>query len=108
MRYRFKLKCRFCRSSRRVKCLIYLKSSSFFFLYIFSKFRDDNIPLISFKESDSIVLTISLKNNDIYSEPAYATQIEIDFDDRLDFIRKIDQVTIYLFIFVAIEINLVE
>lgn len=32
-----------------------------------------------------------LENNDTNSEPAYTTQIDIDFDDRLDFIKKQDQ-----------------
>jgi hypothetical protein len=47
---------------------------------------------LSFKESDSVTIAISLENSGEKSEPAYATQIEIVFDNRLDFIRKIDHV----------------
>ena len=48
--------------------------------------------MVSFKESDSVTIAILLENIGENSEPAYATQIEIDFDNRLDFLRKIDQV----------------
>ena len=51
---------------------------------------DDNLPVLSFKESDSVTLAILLENVDAQAEPAYATQIIVDFDERLDFIRKFD------------------
>ena len=51
---------------------------------------DDNLPVLSFKESDSVTVSILLENNKPNSEPAYATQLLISFDERLDFIRKLE------------------
>lgn len=52
--------------------------------------RDDDIPLLSFKESDSVTIAVILENGGFRPEPAYATQITINFDERLDFIKKLD------------------
>jgi hypothetical protein len=51
---------------------------------------DDNLPVLSFKESDSVTVAILLENVRQNSEPAYATEILIQFDERLDFIRKLE------------------
>lgn len=54
-------------------------------------FSDDNVPLLSFKESDSVTIALILENTGYRAaEPAYATQIVIDFDERLDFTKKYD------------------
>ena len=55
---------------------------------------DDNVTLVSFKESDSISLLVKLDNSAFNSEPAYATQIIVLFDKRLDFIKKDDLVSL--------------
>lgn len=51
---------------------------------------DDNLPVLSFKESDSVTVAILLENIKQNAEPAYATEILIQFDERLDFIRKLE------------------
>lgn len=48
--------------------------------------------MISFKESDSVTVGIELENTANYAEPAYAAQVQVEFDERLDFIKKIDLV----------------
>lgn len=53
--------------------------------------------MLSFKESDSLTIAINLQNNGEITEPAYATQIIIEFDDRLDFIKKTEIVNIFYF-----------
>lgn len=59
---------------------------------------DENISILSFKESDSVGIRVQLKN---FGEPAYATEISVKFDERLDFIRKDDIVSFnLLFIFI--------
>lgn len=55
--------------------------------------RDDNVPLLSFKESDSVTVAVILENGGFRSEPAYATELVVDFDERLDFTKKQDMVT---------------
>jgi hypothetical protein len=50
------------------------------------------VPLLSFKESDSVTIAVILENGGFRPEPAYATQIVIDFDERLDFTKKYDMV----------------
>ncbi len=72
------------------KCVTDLKLNAYFADLIIG---EDRLPLLSFKESDTITITVLLENNDRNSEPAYATQIDIEFDDRLDFIKKYDHVT---------------
>ena len=69
------------------KCLTDLRLSAFFADLIIG---DDQLPLLSFKESDTVTITVLLENNAADSEPAYTTQIDIDFDDRLDFTKKHD------------------
>lgn len=54
--------------------------------------------MISFKESDSVSLMVKIENTGVISEPAYATQISVVFDKRLDFMKKDDIVNILIFI----------
>jgi hypothetical protein len=75
------------------KCTTDLRLNAYFADLIIG---EDRLPLLSFKESDTITITVLLENNDLASEPAYATQIDVEFDDRLDFIKKHDHVG-YLF-----------
>ena len=55
------------------------------------------MALISFGESDSVSVRITLSNVGAQAEPAYGARIEVAFDQRLDFIRKIDLVKRSLF-----------
>ena len=52
---------------------------------------EDGLPVLSFKESDSVTVALVLKNVGANAEPAYATQILVSFDERLDFIRKLEE-----------------
>ena len=69
-------------------------------------YSDDNVPLLSFKESDSVTIAVILENGGFRPEPAYATQIIIDFDERLDFTKKYDMVIKYFFTIKNLIINL--
>ncbi len=68
------------------KCLTDLKLNAKFLNLTIS---DDNVTLISFKESDTLSILVRLENKN-ESEPAYATQINVLIDKRLDFIKKED------------------
>lgn len=61
---------------------------------------DENISILSFKESDVVGIKVELKN---FGEPAYATEISIKFDERLDFIRKDDIVSIYILLTLKLQ-----
>lgn len=46
------------------------------------------MAVLSFRERDSVTIGVELSNVGFNAEPAYAAQIDVDFDQRLDFIRK--------------------
>ena len=66
---------------------------------------EENVSLLSFKESDSVSILVRLDNTGFGSEPAYATEISILFDERLDFIKKEDLVSFY---YIQFSINWVS
>jgi hypothetical protein len=72
--------------------LFYLENPTYIKLLLFLLISEDNVPLLSFKESDAVTIAVILENNAPRAEPAYATQLTIDFDERLDFIKKLDLV----------------
>ncbi|RNA43640.1 integrin alpha-PS1 isoform X2 [Brachionus plicatilis] len=49
---------------------------------------DENVAVLSFRERDSVTIAVEISNTDANAEPAYAAQIDVEFDQRLDFIRK--------------------
>lgn len=51
---------------------------------------ENNVSILSFKESDTVSVLVRLEN---LGELAYATAINVEFDERLDFIRKDDLVS---------------
>jgi len=50
----------------------------------------ENVSILSFKESDSVSVLVRLENR---GELAYAPAVNVDFDKRLDYIRKDDLVS---------------
>jgi hypothetical protein len=71
-------------------CITDLKLNAFFTDLIIG---EDKQPVVSFKESDQVTLTVALENNELDSEAAYSTHIDIEFDERLDFIKKTENVS---------------
>lgn len=84
------------------KCITDLKLNAYFVNLIIG---DDNIPLFSFKESDTVTIAVILENNKMRAEPAYATEMIIDFDERIDFIKKTDLVSLRDYLFLLINIQ---
>lgn len=46
------------------------------------------MAVLSFKERDSVTIGLEISNVGPNAEPAYAAQIDVEFDQRLDFIKK--------------------
>ena len=68
-------------------CLTDLKLSA---MFVNLTKDEENISILSFKESDSVSIKVRLENT---NKLAYATEISVIYDERLDFIRKDDIVS---------------
>ncbi len=84
---RFKFKANFRTDCPSNECLTDLKlEASFVNLTV----NGENMAILSFKESDSVSVRVRLENS---AQLAYATEVSVQFDERLDFIRKDDVVS---------------
>lgn len=87
----FKFKANFKTDCPNNECLSDLKlRASFVNLTV----NEENVSILSFKESDSVSIRVRLENS---GQLAYATEISVLFDERLDFIRKDDIVSVKSF-----------
>ena len=71
------------------KCLTDLKLNAEF---VNLTIGQDQVPLLSFNESDQVDILVTLDNSGPSAEPAYGTEIFIEYDKRLDFTRQIGAV----------------